>query len=75
MRGQAKRGIVSSGLIARMGFQLSPSNWGRISFTHFENGAVALRRLAYDIVKSNPHMINPFNKEEKRARKKWYYHS
>jgi hypothetical protein len=32
-----------------------------------------LRKLAYDFLKANPHIKNPFSKKTQLAGKKWYY--
>jgi hypothetical protein len=32
-----------------------------------------VRKLAYDFLKANPHIKNPFSKKTRLAGKKWYY--
>lgn len=32
-----------------------------------------IRKLAFQVLEANPHLVNPFNKEKRMAGKKWYY--
>lgn len=82
LRGQVKREVVPIGSGALNGrlSALSPeveeelvSHILKMEELMFGMTISDIRKLAYDILESNPNMKNPFNKEKKQAGKKWYY--